>query len=287
MDRRVAFADLNPIVNVVFFLLAIVFGMIFMHPYYLLLSSLLSVLFYVSIAGRKALKLFVSILPLILLVAILNPLLNDNGDTVLFTYFGRNYTMEGLIYGLVFALILLVISFWFAAYSKLITSDKFIYIFGPLAPSLSLVFTMVLRFVPNYMRKARQIVTARKSIGKGDKRDAPAIIGALTTWGFESGITTSDSMRSRGYGSGKRTNYSIYRFRLSDAIVLVVMLVLSAVVAFCGIKGGTAASFVPALDITCNQYTIVGLIAYGLLLLIPIIINLREVIMWQILKSKI
>lgn len=287
MDKRIAFSNYNPIVNVVFFLLAIVFGMIFMHPIYLLISSFLSVIFYISIAGRKALKLFISILPIVFLVAFLNPLLNDNGDTVLFRYFGRAYTLEGLIYGLVFALILLVISFWFAGYSQLITSDKFIYIFGPLAPSLSLVFTMVLRFVPNYLRKARQIITARKSVGLGDKRDAPAIIGALTTWGFESGITTSDSMRSRGYGSGKRSNYSLYKFGLSDLIVLIIMIALSAVVAFCGIRGGTASEFVPALNFAMNQYTIVGAIAYALLLLIPIIINSKEVIMWQILKSRI
>lgn len=287
MDKRIAFADLNPVVNLLFFVLAIVFGMIFMHPIYLIISSVLAIVFYVSVAGRGALKLFVSMLPIALLVALLNPLLNDRGDTVLFTYFSRNYTLEGLIYGLVFALILFVVSFWFASYCKLITSDKFIYIFGPLAPALSLVFTMVLRFVPNYSRKAKQIVTARKSIGKGDKKDAPAIIGALTTWAFESGITTSDSMRSRGYGTGKRTSFSIYKFTLLDALTIVLMAILSAVVIFCSAKGGTLATFVPTLEFANNTYTVVGGIAYLILLLLPTLINLKEVIMWQILKSRI
>lgn len=287
MEKRIAFADLNPVVNLLFFILAFVFGMIFMHPVYLIISSLLAIVFYISIAGRDALKLFISILPIVLLVAILNPLLNDRGDTVLFTYFNRNYTLEGLIYGLVFALILLVVSFWFASYCKLITSDKFIYIFGPLAPALSLVFTMVLRFVPNYSRKAKQIVTARKSIGKGDKKDAPAVIGALTTWAFESGITTSDSMRSRGYGTGKRTSFSIYKFTFTDALMILLMTVLSAVLIFCSAKGGTTATFVPTFEFANNTYTLVGGMAYLILLLLPTLINLKEVIMWQILKSKI
>ncbi len=287
MDKRNAFENFNPIVNIIFFLFAIIFGMIFMHPLYLIISSVLSVVFYISVAGDKAFKLFITMLPIVLLVALLNPLLNDRGDTVLFVYFNRNYTLEGLIYGIVFALIVLVVSFWFASYSKLITSDKFIYIFGPLAPALSLVFTMVLRFVPNYLKKARQIITARKSIGKGGKKDAPAVLGALTTWAFESGITTSESMKSRGYGSGKRTNYSIYKFRASDLLVLVLMTLLSIIVAFCSIKGGTSASFVPTLIFETNTYTFVGAAAYALLLLIPSLINLKEVIMWQILKSKI
>lgn len=287
MEKRIAFAGMNPVVNIVFFMLAIVFGMIFMHPVYLVISSVLSVVFYVSIAGRDALKLFLRILPIVLLVAFLNPLLNDNGDTVLFTYFNRSYTLEGLIYGLVFALILLVVSFWFAAYSKLITSDKFIYVFGPLAPTLSLVFTMVLRFVPNYVRKAKQIVTARRSIGFGDKHDAPAIIGALTTWAFESGITTSDSMRSRGYGTGKRTSFSVYKFGLLDILMLVLMTTLSFVIIFCSVKGGMESSFVPSLVFTNNTYTIVGAVAYLILLLLPTLVNLKEVIMWQILKSRI
>ena len=287
MEKHTAFEKYNPIVNFSFFVVAILFGMIFMHPYFLLISFALAVIFFVSVSGRAAIKLFLSMLPVALLVALLNPLLNTRGEHVLFTYFDRNYTLESVVYGAVFAVILLVISFWFASYSKLITSDKFMYIFGPLAPSLSLVLTMVLRFVPNFSTKAKQIVNARQSIGKGDKRDAPAVIGALSTWGFENGITTADSMKSRGYGSGRRTSFSIFKFTVRDAMLLLVMILLSVIIIYCSVKGGMTATFVPTIEFENNIYTFVGLGAYFLLLILPTIINLKEVLLWQILRSKI
>ena len=59
---------------------------------------------------------------------------------------------------------------WFASYNEIMTSDKFLYIFGRVVPSVSMILTMVLRFVPNYTRKAKQIANARKCIGKaGDE----------------------------------------------------------------------------------------------------------------------
>ncbi|MBR5991136.1 MAG: energy-coupling factor transporter transmembrane protein EcfT, partial [Clostridia bacterium] len=287
MSKRNAFEDFNPIINFIFFSLAIVFGMIFMHPVFLVISVVLSIGFYVTIAGRDALKLFLMLLPVALGISLLNPLLNTSGETVLFTYFGRNYTLESMLYGVVFAAILVSISFWFAAYSRIITSDKFIYIFGPLAPSLSLVFTMVLRFLPNYGNKAKQISTARQCIGKGGKTDVPQVLGTLTTWSFENGITTYESMRSRGYGSGRRTNFSVYRFTARDAVLTVFILVLAFVVALCAIKGGATENYVPALEFANNVYTVIGATAYALLLLIPIVLNVKEAFTWRILRSKI
>ncbi len=37
---------------------------------------------------------------------------------------------------------------WFSCYNKVMTSDKFIYLFGRLIPALSLILSMALRFVP-------------------------------------------------------------------------------------------------------------------------------------------
>ena len=47
---------------------------------------------------------------------------------------------------------------------------------------------------------------------------------------LEGGIITADSMRSRGYGSGKRTNFAIYRFDGRDVILLLAMCLLIAVI---------------------------------------------------------
>ena len=80
-----------------------------------------------------------------------------------------------------------------------------------------MLFRSVLRMIPAFTRKARQIILARRAIGKGAEekltekaKNGAAILSALTDWALEGSIITADSMRSRGYGTGKRTNFQIY-----------------------------------------------------------------------------
>lgn len=55
---------------------------------------------------------------------------------------------------------------WFSCYNVVMTSDKFIYIFGKILPALSLIFSMVLRFVPRYLAQIKVISNAQKCIGR-------------------------------------------------------------------------------------------------------------------------
>ena len=106
------------------------------------------------------------------------------------------------------------------------------------------------------------------------------VLGCLTTWALEGSIVTADSMRARGYGTAKRTNFRIYRLTGRDILLLAVMGLLSAAVL---ILGGTAASFTPAYSADPVGW---GLAAYGAFLLIPVILHVKEAILWHILISK-
>ena len=291
------FSTYNPLINFIFFIAAVILGMIFQHPLFLAISLVSSILFYITICGKSAFKLIAMLIPIFALVTITNPLVSTGGETVLFTYFGRNFTLEALVYGLIFATMLSSMIIWFASYNQIMTSDKFVYIFGPIIPAISLIFTMVLRFVPNYRDKAKQISTARMCIGKYgaetrriDKlSNATAVLSSLTTWAFESGITTANSMKSRGYGSAKRTNYSIYKFGTADILLSVLMILLFSITIIASVNGGMDIEVIPKIIMSDwdNTYTIIGAISYTILLLTPTIINVREVILWQTLKSKI
>ncbi|MBQ9960377.1 MAG: energy-coupling factor transporter transmembrane protein EcfT [Firmicutes bacterium] len=295
MKNKDNFSSYNPILNFFFFVCAIGLGMFFMHPAFLVCSFVLSLLYYVTIEGLKGFKFFVLMVPLILLLALINPLFNTAGTHILFIYFGRAYTLEGLLYGVAIAFMFVSILNWFASYNAVMTSDKFIYIFGKFLPSISLVLTMILRLVPNFQRKASQIGTARMCIGKAGENtekkekieNGMTVLSGLATWALEGGIITADSMRSRGYGSGKRTNFAIYRFDSRDLVLLIVMIGLVAGICVCGFMGGAAVIYTPVLEITFNIYTIIGSVMYFCLLAIPSVINIMEEIIWRILRSRI
>ena len=292
-----AFSRCHPAVNFVYFSLAIAFGVVIQHPAYMLAAVLGASVYYLLLKGRKGIKMILGLLPVAAVITLINPLFNVLGETVLFYLFGRPYTLEALYYGAVVGGMFLVMMLWFGCYNVVLTSDKFTSLFGNLIPALSLLLVMVLRMIPNFMRKAAQLTGARKSIGKGvgenasnrDKlNDGAAVLSALTDWALEGSVVTGDAMRCRGYGTAKRTSFMIYRMTGTDGALLAaqVTLILAALAA--ALTGGTSATYTPELYIApVSGFYTLGLAAYWIYLLIPTILHCKEAIQWHISRSKI
>lgn len=294
--KQDAFSKLHPAVNLLFFIGAIAFGVLLQHPVYLLAGIFASGVYYLFLNGRKGLKNILLMIPLFVFVTLFNPIVNTRGVTVLFTYSDRPYTLEALVYGIAVAATFVLMLLWFGCYGKVLTGDKFTCLFGNLSPSLSLLLVMVFRMIPNLLNKTKQIIGARNSIGKGTENSSfkdklnsgMTVIGVLTSWVLEGSITTSDSMRSRGYGTSKRTIFMVYRLSKTDWILSLLMLVLLGIVIFFAANGSMNAEFLPERNITpIKGFNIIGFIAYLGYLMIPTIINIKEVIQWKISESKI
>ena len=156
-------------------------------------------------------------------------------------------------------------------YNVVMTSDKFIYLFGSLLPSVSLLFIMILRLIPGYQKRIRQIQEARSSVGlgintvtRGEKiHQGMVLLSTMMTWALEGGVVMADSMKSRGYGCcARRTSFSLYRFEKKDRILLVFMAGLMIVTIWCGICGGADIVYTPVFSgihmrsvYTCLLYT--------------------------------
>ncbi len=294
---RDAFSDCHPTVNCIFYIGAFVMGMCFIHPLFLA-CSLVCALGYFVLMNKERMKFLLGMVILGSLLSFVNPLFNTQGEHVLFTYFGgRPYTFEALCYGIALAAMFVTILTWFATYNRVMTSDKFLYCFGRLAPAMSLILTMVLRLVPSFQKKAEQITAARRCIGKGadygskqeKAEQGMVILSALTSWALEGGVVLSDSMKSRGFGAGKRTSFSIYPMRVTDRRILILIGALSTAVLLCACKGGMAVEYTPQLNIpgTDCLWTVAGGICYFAFLSIPTTMHILEELTWRILKSKI
>ena len=164
--KQDAFSRCHPAVNFLYFVGAIGFGVVIQHPAYMLAAVLGAAAYFLLLKGNKGIKTMLFLLPVFLVIALVNPLFNTLGETELFLLFGRPYTLEALYYGAVVGGMFVVMMLWFGCYSDVLTSDKFTSLFGNLIPALSLLLVMVLRMIPNLMRKALQISGVRKSIGK-------------------------------------------------------------------------------------------------------------------------
>ena len=288
-----AFSKCHPAVNFLFFAGAIGLTVVIQHPAFLLAGVLTGGIYYLLLNGKKGWKTILSLLPMFIILTTINPLFNTLGATPLFFLWGRPYTLEALTYGGALASMFVIMMLWFGCYNKVLTSDKFTSLFGSLIPSISLLLVMILRMIPNFIRKTQQIIGARKSIGKGAGEaattkeklsDGMTVLGALTGWALEGSVITGDSMRARGYGCAKRTSFMIYRMKAHDWILVVIMTALLALTITALCLGQSAAAFVPDIEIAPPSW---GLAAYTGYLLIPTALHIKEAIQWHISRSKI
>lgn len=291
-----AFSQMHPIVNFIFFAFVIGFSMFIMNPACLLISLVCALVNALYLNGKKAVRLSVLyLLPTIIIIAIVNPVFNHDGVTML-AYFpwDNPLTLESIIYGIATAVLLSSIVLWFSCFNEVMTSDKFIYLFGRIVPSLSLVLSMALRFVPRFIFQFNVIRNSQKCIGRDISdgkllqrlKNAAKIISIMISWALENAIETADSMKSRGHGLKGRTAFSIYRFSKRDAAVLSIIMTSGVILIIMSVLDVAKFRYFPSVK--GNVISAPAIIYYSLyfsLMIMPLAINVWEGIKWKRLRS--
>lgn len=289
---RDSFSEYHPFINLIYFAFTISFSLVLTHPLAQGISLMCAVIYAVSINGKKSVIFLLKYcLPMVLLTAFINPAFNHEGATTLL-YFpnGNPLTLESILYGFSAGVMIITSLMWFSSFNSVMTTDKFIYLFGKVIPALSLVLSMSLRFVPKFKSQMQTVTEAQRSIGRDVSngslfertKTAIHIFSIMITWSLENAIETADSMKSRGYGLKGRTAFSIYRFEERDKYALLWL-------SFCGlfiIAGALLNAFgfryfpdvrYAAFDMT----TIPFYCAYSALCITPVILNLKEERKWK------
>ena len=292
-----SFRKYHPLVSFLYFGLVIGLSMALNHPLAQGISLICAAAYAVQAEGRKAVLFTLKwCLPIMLLTAFMNPAFSHEGVTILL-YFptGNPLTLESILYGLSAGTMIATVMLWFANFNRVITSDKFIYLFGRIIPSMSLVLSMTLRFIPKFKAQMELTVDAQRSIGRDISQGslwqrtkiAITVLSIMVTWALENAIETADSMKSRGYGLNGRTAFSIYRFDDRDKMALLYL-------GFCGfylLSGMMVSAFgfryFPSIRyVGLNTVTLSFQFVYLILCLMPVVLNWAEERKWKAIHSK-
>ena len=292
------FKTYHPIVNFVYFVFVIGFSCVFMLPVSLTISLLSGFTYSVMLKGRKALKTnLIYMIPTLIFASLINPAFNHEGVTIIeYLPSGNPLTLESVVYGLAAAMMIVSVICWFSCYTEIMTSDKFIYLFGRIIPSLSLIISMTLRFVPRFSAQLKVVANAQRCMGRDVSngsiikraKHGLSILSIMTTWALENAIDTADSMKSRGYGHPGRTAFSIFNFDKRDRKAFLYIMVFGIYTLIGSLSGGMYFRYFPS--IRANDVSVFGLsvfVAYGALCMCPILIEIWEVRKWKTIKSKI
>lgn len=284
------FHDHNPIAVALYYLGVTAITMFTMDPVILTISLFASVLNY-ALYAKGGVKPHIFSAVLFLALAVLNPLVNHNGMTVLFYLNDRPITAEAAVYGVFAAGMVTASLYWLRSFGKAMTSDKLLYLFGRLSPKISLILSMAIRYVELFRARWRKIQQAQRALGlydDGNLIDAlkgrMRVLSVLITWALENGIITAESMDARGYGCGRRTSFALYKIRIGDVVFIAVCAVLAAG-AILGLNTASV-SYYPQMRMdSANPLSMAGYCCFGILALLPIMMNTKEAIRWRYLIS--
>jgi energy-coupling factor transport system permease protein len=249
------------------------------------------------LGGKKTLRLgLIFLLPMLILTAALSPLFNHQGGTILaYLPNGNPVTLESTLYGIAAATMLITVIAWFSCVNRVMESDKIVYLFGRVIPALSLILAMSLRFVPRFRAQIKVISNAQKCIGRDvsngnifqKARQGIKILSIMVTWALENAIDTADSMKARGYGLPGRTAFSIYRFAGRDGKAAVFILACVAIVIAGAVTEVYRFRYFPTImGEWTGLPTLVVFAAYFALGALPVIVNIREDLIWKRIESK-
>lgn len=229
---RNAFAELNPWVLAAYYGCMLVASATILHPAMLLISIFGALCTAACRMGLlRALKQMAKLLPLALLTALVNPMFSHEGATILgYLPSGNPLTLESIAYGLAAGGMLLSALGWFLSVSAALTGEKWIHLLGGAVPSLSLVLSMIFRFVPKLLRQIHRIGEALALSEPDASRLKRAFhtFSAILTWALEDAAETADAMRCRGYGLPGRSAYARYRMDGRDWLTLLAIALLTA-----------------------------------------------------------
>ena len=297
MPQRDTFAGCHPAVNFLYFALVLAVTMFCLHPAVQLVSLLCALGYALRLSGRKAVSLSLRVLlPMMILAIVVNPAFNHAGTTIL-TYLpdGNPLTLESILSGFSAAVLLAAAVVWFACYSAVMTSDKFVYLFGRVIPALSLVLSMTLRFVPRFTAQLHTVTQAQRCIGRDVSSGsvlkrmhaAVTIFSILITWSLENAIETADSMKSRGYGLPGRTAFSIYSLDRRDKDLLAWLCICGAYLLCGALCGGLNWRWYPTVKgAPVNALTVSFFLCWLALCMTPLALDLHADRVWNRRQTK-
>jgi energy-coupling factor transport system permease protein len=296
MNEGFGFRSLHPIVILIYYAGGITFGMLLFHPLVLLFGWGAAVVVNLHLdGGREWRRWSLPMLTGVVLIVLMNPILSHRGRTVLYYLGDIPITLESIIYGVTLALSMLNLLTFFVTYRLVMTEQKFLFLFTRVSPKAALVAMMAMGLVPRLRRRMQELMLIQRTRGvtvlEGSlarrARSGARLVGTLLSWTLEDALQTADSMQARGYGTGTRSVYLGFRFRLRDGL-MIGGLTGSAVILLGAWWSGYGFMIIYPLlgPFTLSLGDCTALAGYIIYLLLPLGLEWRDRRAWRILNYR-
>lgn len=280
-----SFSKLHPSILIFYFLCQILLTALCFHPVTLLISFCAAFLYIgFCISYKRAFLWGVAAVIYIICFGLINPLINHQGETVLFYFMHREITLQSICFGVLTGVMLSSVCMWLYIMSKTLNSQKWAYLFKGGLPTITLMLFITARLLRRYAVKYKEIAEARMGMFPNEKpfKRTFHTLETLLTFALENGVDTADAMTAKGYGLSKPTAYYSYPITIKDIVAALTL--LSAFILTCyGIATGVCKMyFFPGFFVETQNNAVFA--AYLLLCIYPLITYFWSNIKWTLIK---
>jgi energy-coupling factor transport system permease protein len=268
-----SFKDLHVITTLSFILLMIFIIFATDNPLILLSVFIFCItVFYVTGNKAKLKRGAIYFFPFAIVSIIINFIFANNGSIILITVFNRSFTLEALIYALVFSFKLLLILYVFSIIEIIVDNDSAVSYFSSKLPKATLLLMVSFKLFPTLKRRIaslkevyslRGVNYDKKTLREQINSYSP-ILAILLETSMEGAFDIGEAAYVRGFLSGKRTVYERQKLGKKDFILIIHILILLGIFVLVKVKN------LDSFDIYGN-FSFEVILNYGILLVIFII----------------
>jgi energy-coupling factor transport system permease protein len=291
------FRSFHPIILLLYYLFAIAALMLYQHPVFLAMATVMILLMNFMLDGGSELKKWrAMLLVMAVLTLVLTPFFNQRGNHLLFYLFEKQVYLEAVLQGVMISFTLVCILTLFLTFNIVITPDKFVFLFSKILPQWALLIMLSLRFVPLLRKRLLEIsdvqsvkgVSLKAGSVKSRAQSGMLFLQTLLTWSLEESIQTADSMTARGYGLGQRSKYQPFFMKTRDWLACAFLLGSGFLVLFGWWLGDGVLSLLPILEpVWLSGREWLYWILFFTMMGFPVWTEGKEMVKWKFLRHKI
>ncbi|MEO2078379.1 MAG: energy-coupling factor transporter transmembrane component T [Bacillus sp. (in: firmicutes)] len=288
------FERFHPLVSFLFYVGAVTLLIIMFHPIFLVTGLLVVfIINYIHDQLKGIRRWYIFIICTFLLMIITNPLFNERGRHLLFEIKQHRVTLEAVLYGGMNAMSIIGIIVSFISYNIIMTPNKLLFLFSKIMPQFAVLLMLTLRFIPLMRRRMEEISIVQKSKGlsvahgKWNTRLKTGMlyVQTLLTYSLEEAIQTADSMNARGYGKANRSTYEYFKWKKSDFLSILYLVVLFAFILIGRFSGYGVLTIYPIMEAwQFSGVDIITFVCYLMFLSFPIIVEVGGMFRWRLLN---
>jgi hypothetical protein len=303
---RTSFSRLHPLATIVLFGCEVVLAAFSFQPLCALIAFVGAELCIVQLFDTKhAVRQLVWYVPIIILMAIINPFFSASGSTVLYSFGHTQLYAESFVYGATSGLVLVSTLSWLECLFVVVSPLELLQRSSVRFPGLQLVLSLSVQLMPELLSDlttARQIQSANTAARRCDSAawahrqshvpsqsrllsarkaivQTASTINAVCMSALEKSISTFQSIVSRGWGmTGRRSRWNTQVLDAYDTVALLSFAFLGVVAATSLYMLVQAWQFYPTMPAFQLSFWYMGLVLFAVL---PVVFVRLDTVLWE------